>query len=195
MNIAVYDDLVDEPLARTTFEWLTRQTMLFGWRARSDSQGTFWHRNYVLPGTYEHHYDPSAVNPAADFSTFLAAQTPLSTVAKLVSDQFFEGRDLTRVWVNAQSFGDEAGIHRDFPIQFAGRARTLVWYPVPQWDPEWGGDFSTFDDNGEILGSVVIRPNRALVFDSTTRHAARPISRYCNALRVAVSFALEVASD
>lgn len=195
MIIDVYDDLVDGQLARATFEWLTRQTMLFGWRARDDSQGVFWHRNYVLPGTYEHHYDPAAVDPAADFGAFVAAQTPLSVVAKLVSDRFFDGHDLTRVWVNAQSFGDEAAIHRDFPAQFAGRARTLVWYPVPQWDAEWGGHFAAFDDNGEILGSVVVRPNRALVFNSTTRHAARPISRYCNALRVAVSFALEVAHD
>jgi SM-20-related protein len=191
----VVDEAIEPALAHATTAWLSGQTLRFGWKARSESAGTFWHRNYVLPGIHPHHYDNRAVDVAMTFERFVDANTPLSRVAQLISDRFFAGRALTRVWVNAQSFGDEAAIHRDFPQTYLGRSRTVVWYPVVDWDPEWGGDFCLFDDAREIVCSVVVRPNRAVVFDGTALHGVRPLSRYCPSLRVAISFGLELAHD
>ena len=191
----IVDEAIDPVLTDATTAWIAGQTLLFGWKARHDSSGTFWHRNYVLPGIHSHHYEDRAVDPTMTFERFVDADTPLSRVATRISERFFAGRGLTRVWVNAQSFGDEAAIHRDFPETYSGQSRTVVWYPVPTWDPEWGGDFCLFDDAREIVRSVVVRPNRAVVFDGTALHGARPLSRYCPALRFAISFGLEVAND
>jgi hypothetical protein len=195
MSFRIHDNVVASDLHHTTFKWLGVQTLLYGWKARKDSSGQFWHRNFVLPGKYEHRYDAPAVSAHMTFERFVAEGTPLSAVTKHMSDRFFDGKALTRVWVNAQTFGDEAAIHRDFPLTFRGNSRTVVWYPVPEWDSEWGGDFALFDDDKELIGSTLVKPNRAVVFDGTTLHAARPISRYCNALRVSVSFGLEVLND
>jgi SM-20-related protein len=194
-RVVVADQVVDPLLARATADWLCAQPLRFGWKARADSPGTFWHRNFVLPGTHPHHYDASTVDPAMSFERFVMGGGVLATVAQGMSIRFFGGRSLSRVWVNAQSFGDEASIHRDFPTAFSGRARSVVWYPVGEWDSEWGGDFALFDEDREIVQSVAVRPNRAVVFDGTALHGARPISRYCPALRIAVSFGLELALD
>jgi hypothetical protein len=71
----------------------------------------------------------------------------------------------------------------------------MVWYPVPEWDIDWGGDLVVVGDDGEIESAVAVKPNRAVVFDGTKRHVARPTSRYCNALRVAVAFGCEVVEN
>ena len=50
------------------------------------------------------------------------------------------------------------------------------------------------DDLGEIQAAVMVKPNRMVHINGCMRHAARPISRYCNALRIAVAFGSEVAT-
>lgn len=94
-----------------------------------------------------------------------------------------------------QQAGDESAFHRDFPLQFAASARTAVWYPVSRWDRDWGGDFVTLNSEGEVDACTLVKPNRLLLFNGTQTHAARPISRYCGELRIAVSFATEVVGD
>ncbi len=109
----------------------------------------------------------------------------------MVSDKIFNGHALTRVWINVQSFGDESAIHKDFPIEFRGDARSVVWYPVENWDADWGGDLCLFDDAGEITDCALVKPDRMVTFDGTTLHSARPISRYADGIRIAVAFGLE----
>jgi Rps23 Pro-64 3,4-dihydroxylase Tpa1-like proline 4-hydroxylase len=188
----VHDKAIPDGIAEATRGWLMSQSMLHGWRAHAGAPGCFWHRNFVLPGTYEHHYDEGAWSPRLSYSALCDQRSPLAAVAEIVRHRFLDGVEPTRVWANFQTFGDESAFHRDFPEQFRGRARSVVWYPVEAWERDWGGDFVTLDEQGEIDDCVMIRPNRLVVFDGTTSHAARPISRYCNALRIAVSIATEV---
>jgi hypothetical protein len=68
----------------------------------------------------------------------------------------------------------------------------VVWYPVLKWDKDWGGDFIVMGDDGEIEHCAMVKPNRRVVFDGTRAHAARPISRFCTELRIAVSFGCEI---
>ena len=188
----IVDDLIPLELMEVTRHWFQNENLAFGWRAHEKSPAAFWHRNYVLPGTNKHHYDSHVWHPSLSLAAFLSRGGPLAEVTKRVQQRFFGDTQLTRVWANAQTFGDEASLHRDFPAEFAGRARSVVWYPVLKWDKDWGGDFIVMGDDGEIEHCAMVKPNRMVVFDGTRAHAARPISRFCTELRIAVSFGCEV---
>lgn len=187
----VQDAFTSEVFCRQFCEWLSGQTLLFGWKATKESPGAFWHRNYVLTRDFKNHYDPNAIQNELTFQRLMEESHPLAQVAHSVSTQFFKGQPLTRVWVNVQAFGDEATIHHDFPMIYRGKARTVIWYPVEKWDADWGGDFVLFDDHREILDACVVKPDRVVSFDGSMFHAARPISRYTPSLRISVAFGLE----
>jgi Rps23 Pro-64 3,4-dihydroxylase Tpa1-like proline 4-hydroxylase len=195
MRPQIIDSVFHPDVASEFRTWLNGQSLLHGWKARPDTKGCFWHRNYVLPGKYEHHYDTQAVSTELTFENLVKSNGPLAYAAQEISKHFFNDTPLTRVWVNVQSFGDESAIHRDFPVKFAETARTAVWYPVIEWHRDWGGDFITADDNDEITFCAAVKPNRLVLFNGTTPHAARPISRYAEQLRISVSFACEVVND
>jgi SM-20-related protein len=190
----IHDGAIAPSLVLAFNQWLQGQALIYGWKARRDAPGQFWHRNYVLPGTYEHHCDQEAVQQELTFERLVAQGTPLSMVASLVSSCLFNSTPLTRVWINVQGFGDESAIHRDFPAQFKGQAKTVVWYPHAEWSPEWGGDVVTFNDSKEIAAAAVCLPNRMVEFDGTQLHAARPISRFAQGQRIAVAFGCEVVN-
>ena len=148
----------------------------------------------MLPGSHQHHYDDGAWNPDLSYEAFSASASPLAEVAEIVRQKHFGGEAFTRVWANFQSFGDESAFHRDFPVKYAQSARTAVWYPVMNWERDWGGDFITLSEDGEVDACALVKPNRLVVFNGTQTHAARPISRYCSELRIAVSFGCEVVN-
>lgn len=191
MSLTVIDNATSPELCERFRTWLQGQTLIYGWKASRKSPGKFWHRNYVLPGMHKHHYDDEAVSSDLTFELLMTMNTPLSEVAKMVSDTFFNGKPLSRVWVNVQAFGDEGAIHTDFPIEYKGDARSVVWYPVQDWDADWGGDFCLFDDNREITAAATVKPDRMVTFDGTSMHAVRPLSRYSDGIRIAVAFGLE----
>jgi len=188
----VFDNIISDSLMADTRQWFQGEPLAFGWKAHNKSPASFWHRNYVLPGTNRHHYENGTWNPSLTFSAFISQGGPLAEVAKIVQKRFFGETQLTRVWANAQTFGDEAAFHSDFPPEFKGTAKSVVWYPVMRWDKDWGGDFVVLGDNGEISDVAMVKPNRMVCFDGTSSHSARPISRFCPELRLAVSFACEV---
>ena len=190
----IVDDLIDPELAAECRQWLLSQNLVFGWKAHANAPGAFWHRNFVLPGKHNHHYDAGAWQPERTFDAFVAQGGPLARVALQVKEQFFRNAEITRLWVNVQAFGDEASLHKDFPTEFQDTARSVIWYPVAEWSADWGGDFVVLDDLGEIQAAAMVKPNRMVQINGCMRHAARPISRYCNALRIAVAFGSEVAT-
>lgn len=189
----IIDGLIEPDLAAQCRQWLLSQNLVFGWKAHTNAPGVFWHRNFVLPGTHNHHYDPGAWQPERTFDAFVAHGGPLALVAMRVKARFFPAAEITRLWVNVQAFGDEASLHRDFPPEFRDTARSVIWYPVAEWHPDWGGDFVMLNDLGEIDAAALVKPNRMVQINGCMSHAARPISRYCNALRIAVAFGSEVA--
>jgi hypothetical protein len=189
----IIDGLIESDLAAECRQWLLSQNLVFGWKAHNDAPGVFWHRNFVLPGTHNHHYDPGAWQPERTFDAFVAHGGPLARVALRVKERFFPNAEITRLWVNVQAFGDEASLHRDFPPEFRDTASSVIWYPVAEWHSDWGGDFVVLNDLGEIEAAALVKPNRMVQINGCMSHAARPISRYCNALRIAVAFGAEVA--
>jgi hypothetical protein len=68
---------------------------------------------------------------------------------------------------------------------------TLLYYPMPSWQPEWEGETLFYNARGEVIAGVKPAPNRAVLFDSRIPHSGRAPSRLCAALRVTVAFKLE----
>jgi hypothetical protein len=188
----VFDDAFSQNEIKNLREWLFAQNLLPGWRAHASAPGTFWHKNFVLPGTRAHHYDSKACNPELTFERLISGESPLSKVARDIKQRFFATSEITRVWANVQSFGDESAFHRDFPLEYSNSARSVILYAVDDWDKDWGGDLVVLNDDGEIKSAALVKPARLVVLDGCLRHAVRPISRYCNSLRVAVVFGTEV---
>lgn len=193
----VHDNLftLEELAALRT--WLLNQPLIHGWKAHGNAPGSFWHRNFVLPGSRRHHYDALAWHPELTFERLLAEASPLSSVARRIQARFFGNSEITRVWMNVQAFGAESAFHRDFPGEFDATARSVILYLVPRWERDWGGDLVVLGDEGEgeeIEYAVLVKPGRVVSFAGCRRHSVRPISRYCNELRVALVFGSEVAT-
>jgi len=67
---------------------------------------------------------------------------------------------------------------------------TLLYYPMPAWDPAWGGETVFHRTNGEIALAVLPKPNRAVLFDARIPHEGRAPSRDYGGLRVTLAFKL-----
>jgi len=102
------------------------------------------------------------------------------------------GRSLKvlRQYANGHTYGLGGGVHLD--DQREG-TYTLLYYPMPTWQPDWDGETIYQDQNGEILLAVKPAPNRAVLFDGRIPHAGRAPSRFYGGLRVTLAFKLIAA--
>lgn len=98
---------------------------------------------------------------------------------------------MVRQYANGHTYGQGGRPHRD---DERSDTYTLLYYPVPEWRPEWEGETVFYDQRGEIARTVMPATNRAIVFDSRLSHAVRPPSRFFGGLRITVAFKLEAAS-
>lgn len=96
-----------------------------------------------------------------------------------------EGLDLVldRIIVNTYNHGDSSWIHSDGKTGY-----TSVLFLNEYWNPNWGGDFSIFSEQNEIIYSTLPTPGKFILFPSSERHAARPVSREAEFPRLAVAF-------
>jgi hypothetical protein len=67
---------------------------------------------------------------------------------------------------------------------------TLLYYPMPEWQPAWGGETVFHRTNGEIALAVLPKHNRAVLFDARIPHEGRAPSRDYGGLRVTLAFKL-----
>ena len=93
---------------------------------------------------------------------------------------------LLRCYANGHTFGNDANIHYD---DSRDDTLTYIFYPLKTWNVDWGGETIFWDrTNREIIESVIPKSNRMLIFSSKLWHGARPVSRYCNILRITFMF-------
>lgn len=107
---------------------------------------------------------------------------------------FTGARNLVRVYTNAQTYGTDPVVHTDDSAFYRSICneetipKTILIYMNEQWDCDWGGETSFFSDSGEIIASVLPKKGRAVIFDGTIRHGARPLSRYFTGMRQILVF-------
>ena len=97
---------------------------------------------------------------------------------------------VVRQYANGHTYGQGGQPHVDDtrPATF-----TLLYYPMPEWRPEWEGETVFLDPRGEIVAAVKPQPDRALLFDSRIPHYGRAPARSFTGLRVTVAWKLEGA--
>jgi len=92
-----------------------------------------------------------------------------------------------RQYANGHTYGLGGQAHADDPRP--GHF-TFLYYPMPEWNPDWGGETVFHHQGGEIALAVLPRPGRAVFFDGRILHAGRAPSRSFGGLRVTVAFKL-----
>jgi SM-20-related protein len=97
-----------------------------------------------------------------------------------------------RQYANGHTYGLGGAAHTD---DDRPDTYTLLWYPNPEWRPDWEGETVWYDQSGDIGFIVQPRPNRAVFFDSRIPHNGRAPARGCPALRVTVAWKLEANPD
>jgi len=72
--------------------------------------------------------------------------------------------------INSQSFGDQTFIHRDMDED----GLTILFYIMDyEWNPDFGGETVFYDDNKEIVCSIIPKGNKYLIVDSRILHVGR----------------------
>lgn len=98
-------------------------------------------------------------------SLFLKAMSARFGIDKVVADPYFTGGGL-----NVTKTGGLLDVHVDGNYHDAtglNRRLNALVYMNPNWQPEWGGEFGIYDENGEqCIKKVAPLFNRLVVFDS-----------------------------
>lgn len=90
-----------------------------------------------------------------------------------------------------KTFGLDGEIHTDKDINFNDMGdgyMTLLFFPNKEWNPEWGGEFQFFNEDGTPIASYYPMPNSCLIFDSNIPHRGLGPNRDCKKLRVYISY-------
>ena len=102
-------------------------------------------------------------------------------------------RSLLRVYVNGYTYGTDGYAHIDdiwIKRRFGDNAlsETAVVYLNELWNLDWAGETVMFNNEGDITASVLPKFGRVFIFNSSTLHGARPVSRSCTELRKVIVF-------
>ena len=95
---------------------------------------------------------------------------------------------VARQYANGHTYGLGGRPHYD---DLRAGTFTLLYYPMPKWEPAWEGETLFFTPAGHVAAGIAIAPNRAVLFDLRMSHSARAPSRDCPELRVTLAFKLE----
>ncbi len=93
-----------------------------------------------------------------------------------------------RAYVNYGGYGDAMFSHVDATSQ----ELTCLWYMVPTWNIDWGGETLFYDADDEIALACVPKAGRLAVFDGRIKHSGRPPSRNCHHSRFTLAIKLEM---
>jgi SM-20-related protein len=82
--------------------------------------------------------------------------------------------------LSANTFGTEGRVHQDIADPLARKDHwTALVYCNREWKLEWAGETLFFDERGEIVGGVMPKPGRIVVFSGDPPHVGRSVSRIC----------------
>lgn len=98
---------------------------------------------------------------------------------------------VTDVVCGGKTYGQDGSIHTDKDFEFNEEGdgfMTVCFFPNEEWNPDWGGEFQFFNDEGDVIATYYPKPNTALVFDSNIPHRGLGPTRKCNKLRKCLTY-------
>lgn len=111
----------------------------------------------------------------------------IKTVWDFISKKYFTEDDvLVRCYANAITQGLDQRIHTD--DNYPG-SKTFILYVNSVWNVDWGGETIVWDrENREIKESYLPKFNNGILISGNCWHGVRPVSSYCNNLRMTLMF-------
>lgn len=101
-------------------------------------------------------------------------------------EHLYRGHTLVRCYANASTVGTDNRTHTDSPFL---NAFTTILYVNPQWHVDWGGDTIVWDrEIRQIVSSTLPKFRSMLTIPGQYWHGVRPISGYCDELRITLMF-------
>ena len=89
---------------------------------------------------------------------------------------------LLRCYANGQTYGTDSKLHAD---DMRPNTFTVLYYPMETWRSDWAGETVFWNrETQELDTSIHPKSNRLVIFPSQYWHGARPVSRYCEELRI-----------
>lgn len=94
------------------------------------------------------------------------------------------------LYLNAQAHGQCGSFHTDIDKKSVGNYITMVYFPLQEWKPEWGG-FTVVIDNKNDMHVIYPKPNSAVIFNSKFDHLGMEPTVHCNKQRVSLAHKLK----
>ena len=98
---------------------------------------------------------------------------------------------LLRCYANGMTYGIDGKLHHD---DARDGTFTVLYYPMKSWFSDWAGETIFWNkEKYDVEQSVHPKSNRIIVFPAKVWHGARPVSRYCEELRITLMWKFIVA--
>jgi hypothetical protein len=169
----IEDNLYDDKFSKIVNDYFKNLNWTFD-RNNLTEKSQKW--NYSL--NFKH----SLENDFLNISEFLLKNNGLNKIFKL-----------SRCYASANTYGFSGEYHTDDGAKEYNEIMTIMFYLNDKWDLEYGGEtfFLNYDKN-EIEHAVIPKPARAVIFDGFIYHGPRPLSKFCNELRMVLTFKYEL---
>jgi hypothetical protein len=103
---------------------------------------------------------------------------------------------LARSYASANTYGFSGEYHVDEGAAEYNEIITIMFYLNHEWNFDFGGEtFFLNHERNEIEYAVVPKPARAVIFDGFIYHGPRPLSKFCNELRMVLTFKYELINN
>ena len=102
------------------------------------------------------------------------------------------------IYANGQTRGQDGSLHQD--QQHLNDALSFLYYPTPDWHPDFEGDISFYNYEPirreyELIDQVQYKTNRAILFPGIIHHKASAPSMVYPGMRLSVVYKMVDANN
>jgi SM-20-related protein len=104
----------------------------------------------------------------------------------ILKNKYFKEDTLVRCYANGITKGIDQKIHTD---DYHPDSKTCIVYVNKEWNVDWGGETIIWNrDKRQIIHSYLPKYNSILIIPGNCYHGVRPVSSYCDDLRISLMF-------
>jgi len=172
------ENIINENHALELEKYLLTQKWTWGFLSKTHPEGSIPHWSIIFAGISKPH------------EKVYQCENELEGIIKNIWEElkpkFFADDFLVRSYANAITQGLDQRIHTD---DFCTGSKTLILYVNKTWNVDWAGETIVWDRvKREINGSFLPKFRQGLLIDGSAWHGVRPVSSYCNQLRMTLMF-------
>lgn len=175
-QISVLDNFFPENLNADVQEYFKTVEWMYG----TKSIQTMFRDS--LPHWSKYFFQAEDLQIGVSASEATISAEPIQRLYECLKPHLPPGCKLLRCYANGQTYGTDSKLHSD---DSRANTFTLLFYPMKTWQSDWAGETVFWNRQTlEIDTSIHPKSNRLLIFPAPYWHGARPISRYCEELRI-----------